>query len=341
MKKSISLFLTYIGMLLMAVALGSCQEEHEELPIGGDHDAIKASSTTGKLIRKASSKNGSFDDIVDGAGCFAINFPYVVHVGGAEITVGTPADLKKIEKVFDEIDDDILDIVFPITITLSDFSEIKINDSDQLEDLVEECMEGGDDDDIECIDFVYPLTLYSFNIDLQQTGKLTVENDMQLRRYFGGLDDDDLISFEFPIALKLYGKEEVLVNNNAELADAIEKADDACDDDFSQEAVEKYLVICPWSIKEIKRGGQDKTAQYSQFILSFITDGRLVAKDGSGNDLTGNWSAMTVGKEVKLKLTFEGLDDFSMDWSVDDLGEGEIELKEGEGNEIELLKACE
>src|SRR5690606_8864715 len=106
-----------------------------------------------------------------------------------------------------------------------------INNEDQLEDLVEECLEGGDDDDIECIDFVYPLTLYSFDINLQQTGQLVVENDMQLRRYFSSLDDDDLISFEFPISLKLDGESEISINNNAELADAIEKADDTCDDD--------------------------------------------------------------------------------------------------------------
>ena len=81
-----------------------------------------------------------------------------------------------------------------------------------------ECLEGGDDDDIECIDFVYPMVVYSFDINLQQTGSVTVENDMQLRRYFSERGDDDLLSFDFPISLKLYDDTKISVNNNAELA---------------------------------------------------------------------------------------------------------------------------
>ncbi|HUH46044.1 MAG TPA: hypothetical protein VLZ54_02725, partial [Arenibacter sp.] len=329
----------------MVLGLGSCQEEFEELPVGADQEAIKASSSTGKLIQKASSKNGSFDDIVDGAGCFAINFPYVVHVNGFEITIETVADLKKVEEVLDGMDDDILDIMFPITITLSDFSEISIHDGDQLEDLVEECLEGGDDEDIACIDFIYPLTLYSFDVDLQRTGQLTVENDMQLRRYFSSLDDDDLISFEFPISLKLYGGDEISIDNNAELADAIEKADDTCDDDdddnITQEAVEEYLVSCPWSIMEVVRGGQDNTGQYSEFTVHFNADGSVTAKEGTGTELPGTWSTGTIGKKVKLKLEFDGVDDFSLEWFVDDMEEGELELVEGMGNEIEMQRICQ
>ena len=57
-------------------------------------------------------------------------------------------DLDLIEEIFDELDDDddILDIFFPITITLSDFSEITIENQDQLEQYARECLEGGDDD---------------------------------------------------------------------------------------------------------------------------------------------------------------------------------------------------
>lgn len=342
MKKALS-YSIYISLLLVALGLGACQKEHEELPVGIDQEAIKASSSTGKLIQKASSRNGSFDDIVDGAGCFAINFPYVVRVNGTEVTIGDIADLKQIEEIFDGMDDDILDIMFPITITLSDFSEIDINNEDQFEDMVEACLEGGDDDDIECIDFIYPLTLFSFDTNLQQTGKLVVENDMQLRRYFNSLGDDDLISFEFPISLKLYGESEIRIHNHAELASAIEKADDTCDDDdddFTPESVATYLVACPWSVKEVVRDGKDHSETYVGFQIHFNADGSVTAKDSAEVDLIGNWSVSTVGEKVKLKLTFEGLSDFSLDWLVDDMEDGEIELKEGKGNEMEMHKVC-
>src|SRR5690606_17266340 len=156
----------------------------------------KASSSTGQLIQKATAKNGSYDNMVDGASCFAINFPYVVNMNGQSVPINSLEDLDRLEELLDDLEDDMLDITFPITITLSDYSEITIKDEDQFEDMVEDCLESWDDDDIECIDFIYPLTVYSFDINLQQTGNLVVTGDMELRRYFSGLDDDDLISFD-------------------------------------------------------------------------------------------------------------------------------------------------
>lgn len=342
MNKLFSYFM-YIGLVLAVFSLGSCQKEHQEIS-GENPKAIKASSSTGQLIQKASAKNGSYDDVVDGASCFAINFPYVVHVNGQAISINSMEELDQLEELFDDMDDDFLELVFPVTITLSDYSEITIKDEDQFEDMVEDCLEGGDDDDIECIHFVYPITVYSFDINLQQTGKLVVGNDMELRRYFSSLDDDDLLSFDFPISLKLYDDMEISVNNNEELAAAIEDAKDICDDDndfFTQEDVEATLVQCPWSIREVERGGQDISEQYLESLIFFNADGIAVIKDMAGNEVTGSWSASTVGKRIQLKLDFATLPDFSMEWIVDDLDHDEIELEKGDGNEIEMKKTCD
>ncbi len=90
--------------------------------------------------------------------------------------------------------------------------------------MASECLEGGDDDDIECIDFVYPITLFTFGVDNQQANEVQVMSDQELRRFFDELEDDDLISIEFPITLKKYDGTEVTVQNNAELAAALEMA---------------------------------------------------------------------------------------------------------------------
>ena len=104
----------------MALSFTSCQEEFEELPGEDSQEAILASSSTAQLIQRTSSKDGSYDNIVDGASCFAINFPYVVNVNGLDINIDAVEDLKLIKNLFDEveIDDDILDIIFPITYNL-------------------------------------------------------------------------------------------------------------------------------------------------------------------------------------------------------------------------------
>ncbi len=347
MKKFMS-YLMFSSLLLAALSFTSCQEEFEELPGEDNQEAILASSSTAQLIKRTSSKEGSYDNIVDGASCFAINFPYVVKVNGLEVNIDAKEDLKLIKQLFNEveIDDDILEIIFPIQITLSDYTEIIINNKEQLRQKVEECIEGGDDDDIECIDFVYPIVVYSFNIDLQQTGNVTVQNDMQLRRFFAERDDDDLLSFDFPITLQLYDGTKLSVNNNAELANAIETAKNKCDgdddydDDFTQERLEEYLVACPWLVNEVIRANVNSTDQYFDYVMNFTEDGNVVMKDRLGNNLTGTWSTGIGENRLLLKLEFEALADFDLEWFVYDLDGGKIKLYAGEGEKIILKKAC-
>lgn len=342
-------YVMFSSLLLAALSFTSCQEEFEELPGEDNQEAILASSSTAQLIKRTSSKDGSYDNIVDGANCFAINFPYMVKVNGLGVNINAKEDLKLIKQLFNEveIDDDILEIIFPIKVTLSDYTEITINNKEQLRQKVEECIKGGDDDDIECIDFVYPIVVYSFNIDLQQTGSVTVENDMQLRRYFAEREDDDLLSFDFPITMELYDDTKISVGNNAELANAIETAkskcdddDDDYDDDFTQERLEEYLVACPWLVNEVIRANVNSTDQYFDYVLNFSEDGNVVMKDRLGNNLTGTWSTRIGENRLLLKLEFETLVDFSLEWFVYDLVDGKIKLYAGEGEKIIMKKAC-
>ena len=203
MKKLIHNMLRAV-LVVLVLGLSSCQEEYEEVGGGSEDQAITANSSTAVLIEKTSSNDGSYDNIVDRASCFSIQFPYTVNVNGVAVTIDSKSDLEVIEEIFDELDDDddILDIVFPIVVTLSDFSEVNIENQEELEALARECLEGGDDDDIECIDFVYPITLFTFDIQNQLTGEFQVESDKGMRRFFADLDDNQLISIEFPITLK-------------------------------------------------------------------------------------------------------------------------------------------
>lgn len=152
-------------LLGMALTFTACQEEFEELPQPDEQQTIMASSSTAKLIEQTAANDGSFDNIVDGASCFAVNFPYTVNVNGIDITIDSREDLHLIEEIFDQLEDDMdfLEILFPITITLADYTEITINNSEELVALAEECVEGGDDDDIECID-LYILLPFTHSI---------------------------------------------------------------------------------------------------------------------------------------------------------------------------------
>lgn len=351
MKKFLN-YSVYTILLVTAISFMSCQSEDPLNLEINEEQTLMTSSSTVNLIKNTVSNDGSHDNIVDGSSCFDIRFPYTVSVNGLEITINSDDDLEVIEELFDaiEYDDDILDIIFPITITLADYSEITINGVEDLREIAAQCVEGGDDDDIECIDIIYPVTLFTYNPNVQETGSVVVNSDKEMRRFFAGLDGTDLISIEFPVMFEMYDGTKVTVNSNSELADAIERAKDACDedddndhndDDFTKERLDSYLVMCPWLVDEIKRDNQNSTEQYGDYVLNFKEDGSVVARDRAGNFLTGEWSTRVSDYRVKLTMEFEFLVDFNLEWFVYDLDEGRIKLYADDGNKIIMKKICE
>lgn len=340
------------ALVVLVLGLSSCQEEYEEVGGGSEDQAITANSSTAVLIENTSSNDGSYDNIVDGASCFSIQFPYTVNVNGVAVTIDSKSDLEVIEELFDELDDDddILDIVFPIVITLSDYSEVNIENQDELETFAQECFEGGDDDDIECIDFVYPITLFTFDVQDQLTGEFKVESDKDMRRFFADLEEGQLISIQFPITLKKYDGTQVVVETNAELAAALETAKNDCDedddndyndDDFTEEELDDLLVDCPLQIRQVIRNDIDSTEQYIERLLTFYEDGTVYFSTFTAGDIMGTWSTGMTDQGVVLSLSFENFTDFSGDWYVYELEEDVIKLYKDEGNKILLKKTCD
>lgn len=343
----------YAVFIAVALTFTACQEEFEPLPDPDqEQQTLKANSATAALIEGTASNDGSFDNIVDGASCFDIKFPYTVSVNGITITIENEDGLRIIEEIFDEFEDDVdeLDIFFPITITLADYAEVVIESFDHLRDLAEECIEGGDDDDIECIDFVYPITLYTFDLNEQQTGSVSVENDYQLRRFFAGLDDEDIVSIDFPITLVKFDGTEVQVNSNEELVQAIDMAKELCDedddddyndDDFTEERLEALLIECPWFVKEIERDAVSLTDQYFEYLFNFYENNEVVVKDRAGNVLNGYWDIRVTDHHVKLVMEFDVLVDFTLEWYVYEIAPGKIKLYAGDRDRIIMESACD
>lgn len=346
-------YIVYVGLLVVGLGFTSCQDEFESLPgEDGQSESISSTSATAKLIEDTCANDGSFDNIVDAASCFSINFPYTVKVNGVSLTINDIEDLETIEGLFDAVDttERFLDIIFPITVTWSDYSEVTIDSMDVLEELAEECEEGGDDDDIECIDFVYPITLYTFDLSNEATGNITVESDREFRLFFAGLDENELISIDFPVTLELYDDTTMVVTSNAELANAIENAKDLCDedddndyndDDFNQDELVDYLVGCPWLVKQVKRNDQDQTQLYLDYVMNFKEDGSVSATDNEGNVYSGVWSTRETEFALLLNLEFDALEVFTMEWFIYDQGNGLVNLNISDGNTIMLSNACD
>lgn len=343
---------TYLSLFVLTLSFFSCQKDVDDVVPQENTSAIKANSATAILMQNTVTRDGSFDNIVDGASCFNIKFPYAVSVNGLELTINALEDLQLIEDIFDAItdDEDLLEIIFPITIITSDYTEFTLNGLADLRELAQECKEGGADDDIECIDFVYPISLFTFDVNLEQTGSLVVESDKDLRLFFKGLSDTDLVSIDFPISLKLYDGTSIEVNSNEELVRTLEGAMDACDedddndyndDDFDEDELIEELVECVWLVKEFKRNNEDQIGQYFDYSFDFNSDGTVVTGFRGSAIIEGTWDITFGENGAKLNLAFESAEDFTLEWSVYDIGDDRIKLFNDEGNRIVIKQGCD
>ncbi len=352
MKKFFN-YAMYTILLVTALNFTSCQVEEAFELQENEEQTLNANSATTQLMLNTVSNDGSFDNIVDGSSCFDIRFPYQVEVNGIALTINSEADLKVIEEILDNIeyDDDILDIIFPITITMADYTEVTVDGIVDLKEIAEQCIEGGADEDIECIDVVYPVTFFTYNPNFQQTGSVEVTSDKEMRRFFAGLSLTDLISIDFPVTFEKYDGTKITVNTNQELAEAIERAKEACDedddndhndDDFTKERLDAILLECPWLVKELKRNNQNNSDQYADYILNFKEDGTVITRDSEGNMLTGEWETIVSDYRVKLNLSFELAEDFNLEWLVYEIDADRIKLHVSSNSDKIILKRyCE
>lgn len=341
----------FASLLVVALSFTACQKEYDPIVETSEEETMTANSAAASLMTNMVSNDGSFDNIVDGSSCFDVRFPYTVSVNGLELTINSKDDLRLIEEIFDSLDEDndILDIIFPVTITMADYSDITINNLAELREHAEECIEGGNDDDIECIDVIYPVTFFTYDREEQQTGSVSVGSDKEMRRFFAGLDMEDIISLQFPVMFEMYDGTKITVNNIEELRAAIERAKEACDedddndhndDDFTKERLDNLLVECPWLVKELRRSNQNNSDQYENYLINFNEDGSVIVKDREGNVLIGEWMTRVSDYRVLLKLEFDVLVDFSLEWFVYEIDGDRIKLYAGDGDKIILKTTC-
>ncbi|MFD2727110.1 hypothetical protein [Hyunsoonleella rubra] len=344
------LLLPFFALLLFS----SCQEETVEITEPTEAEALVADSALTAMISSASTMDGSADNIIDRASCIAVKLPVIVKVRGIELRIDSKEDFRLIEKLYDEFDtdDDRLDIIFPITIINREHDEIVINNADELEAFVKECKgENEEDDDIECIDFQYPISfsVYSPNFDVIDV--VTIENDRQLHRFMKRVRNSEVIaSLNFPVTMVLADGTTIQANNNEELRAIIHEAKDACDedddndhndDDFTKERLDEYLIRCPWVVFEFKRDSNTLTEAYQNYAINFKKEGVVTMKARNGDVLTGSWSTRVSDRGALIKMEFESLADFTLEWFIYEFEDGRIKIYQEGGNRIVLKRNCD
>ena len=343
-------FVPFFALLI----LNSCQNDVTDITPPNASEALLAESQLTEDINATAIMDGSYDNIIDHASCLSVELPITVIVHGLEIHIDSPEDFKVIERIFKEFDndEDVLDIVFPITVIKANHDEVVIENKEALRALAQECNgENEPDEDIECIDFVYPLTFSIYNADFQVIETVNIENDTQLYRFIQRVKKSEVFaSLNFPVTMKLADGTEIVVNNNAQLQQTIEDAKDACDedddndygdDDFTLEQLNTVLTSCPWVVYEFQRNQDDLVEVYHEYVVVFKEDGVVKVKARNGDMYTGTWTSEVTDNGALISLQFDMLTDFNLQWHVYDLDDGRIKLFQEGGNRVILKKNCD
>ena len=330
--------LLYLLPFFAFLMFTSCQDEVTEITDSTEQETIIPNSNLATLMRNTSTMDGSADNIIDHANCLSINLPVTVIVNGVEITIDSDEDYEVIEAIFDEFDDDNddIEIIFPITIILSDFDVIEITNYNELFQFIEECSgENEEDDDIECIDFVYPITISVYDSNFQVIETITINTDEALYNFIEGLEGGILASINFPISMILSDGSTEEINNNDELETVINAAEDDCDedddndynDDDNNDIPENdfidLLINCTWTVDKLEIDDQDLEEQYVGYVFNFNENG-TVEVTSNGTTLSGTWSLVDTSAGIQMELQINDLPDFNNDnWILHEIDPNE------------------
>ena len=342
----------------MIFLLSSCAKEEVINIDESDEPAIVATSKLADLIQRTSLNDGSKDNIIDRANCFNIQLPATVTVNGITLNVGSEDDFDTIEAIFEEFenDEDELEISFPVTIILSDYTQLLINNENELNSYIDSCNgENEIDDDIECLDFQYPVGASVFNTISEIVTDIIVADDEEMYDFIDELSENDVATFTFPITMILSdGSQRSIISLN-QLETEIELVKDDCDedddfdfddDDFDDTSITEqefidYLVSCPYIIDEVEINDQH-LENLRGATLIFVADGTLSAEL---NNVTtnGTWSVST-DNGLRLSLTMDTLTEINNNWRLnkietEDDGKDQVDLRIGI-DELKLIKNC-
>jgi len=329
----------FILVVMMGISLlTSCQEEKIEIKLPPPGTTITSAAPVAKLISSVSKRDGSTDNILDKASCIALVFPVTIKTNGQTITVNSADDLNDIEDLFDDSGDDDVEFVFPIKVILADHTEITITNESDFKDLIDDC---DVDDDIECIDFKYPIEFNTYDANNQVAGSIKIDDDEALFNFMNQLKKDELVGLKFPVTLIQSNGSELLITDFDELEDAIEDAEDDCDedddndyndDDVDDSSFLTVLLSGQWQVDSFMDDGFNRTSELTGYAFTFNSD-KSVEAVKTTTTIPGVWDTDGDSGELELLISMSGndpFDDISEDWTVKEFTSTTIRLVKGE-----------
>ncbi|WP_292890934.1 hypothetical protein [Nonlabens sp.] len=338
--------LFFLGLLII---FSSCRSENDLSIDPPTEEALTTNSAVALLMMKTASNDGSSDNIIDSANCLSVQLPVTVTVNGTTLIITNEDDYQEIEDIIDMFNDDVdtITLSYPIVVVLEDYTAVTVNSDIELTALASTCAgENEFDDDIECIDFQYPITASVFNINNDVINTITINNDSDMYEFLDDLDQFTAVTINFPIVLLLADGTTQNTSTIQELENAIEAAEDTCDEDDDYDYDDDDCDFCTtndldtlfatctdWEVDELERNDNDLTDNYNAYLFTFNNDGTITVVQGT-NTWNGIWNASGTGNNITLTISVNGLPDFNNTWNLIEIeqepGEADFDLQLGE-----------
>jgi hypothetical protein len=346
-------------LLIVAFSLLGCRTEETEFIETPTEETIQPNSTIANLMKRTTSNDGSVDNIIDYANCFTVKLPISVNVNGVQLDINTINDYNAIEYVIDEFDDDndLIIIGYPITIIFEDYTEIVVYNDSELMNYASNCLgENVMDDDIECLDFLYPISASVFNINNELIDTIYLTNDSELYDFIDHIDLSDIVTLNFPITVILFDNSQLVLNSLSELEAAINNFSDSCDEDddydFNDDdcnnctpsELETILTNCSnWIVDKLERNGNDYDDYYDGYVFNFSTNGS-VNVNYSGSIIYGTWTTSGTGNNIQVIIDIPNLPYCNNNWYLHEIqqysGESKVDFRVGDDDRLRYESTC-
>lgn len=318
-------------MSFTAIVFISCQNE-ETLVIQDATQNLTAVSPLTGLISRVSQNPTSKDNVLDNSSCFNVHLPVIVIVNGKQITVSDQNDYVTVQNALDAFsnDDDIVNFVYPITIQYQNFKTQLITNSDQLDDVIDNCDEDDGFDEIDCIHINYPIKINIYNADNQIAKTITIQNDTDLYNFLEDIESNVFISISYPISITDPNGQNVVITNNSNFENSIEDGIKDCGTNSGTGGNQNFTSILTdgtWHVSYYF-DDTDETSNYKDYNFAFNSNGTVVAVKGT-NNIGGTWSTfVNSGQDIfLLKFDDSKLDELEDDWKIKEYTTTNVRLK--------------
>jgi len=320
----------------MLISIIGCQKEEETI-IQDDTQTFTSSSALSGLLLRTSQFPTAFDNVLDNSSCFSVQLPVTVIVNNQQIVVSNQSDYQLVQNAINQFsnDDDIVNFVYPITIVYQNFQTQILQNSNDLDDVLDECDEDDGFDEIDCININYPIVLNIYDSNNQVANTITITSNSMLFNFLSNTNSSTLLAVVFPISVTNSNGQNVVINNNAELENFIEDSISDCDDDSNggsnNTTLTQIFTSGTWYISYFF-DDVDETNYFNGYNFTFNSNGSSLAIKNS-NTISGTWNIYNDSGAEKIELSFDGLllDEIEEDWRIIEYTPTLIKLKHVSG----------